>query len=221
MSSFRKRLRVITNSCSNAMTKASLLLVMICTHAWSESGTVVGITDGDTLTLLVDRTQHKIRLAEIDTPERGQPWGSRAQQALADKVFQRTVTIEVVDTDRYGRTVAKIWLDDRDINREMVREGHAWAYCDYLQDASLLDDEAHAREQQLGLWGLPDPVAPWSWRRGDRARSAPTGEAFTCGTKTYCREMTSCEEARFYLNECQLTRLDGDSDGIPCESICR
>ena len=66
------------------MTKAvSLLLALICTHAWSETGTVVSITDGDTLTLLVDRTQHKIRLAEIDTPERGQLWGSRGHQAMA------------------------------------------------------------------------------------------------------------------------------------------
>ena len=74
------------------------------------NGKVVGITDGDTLTLLVDRTQHKIRLAQIDTPERAQPWGTRARQALSDKVFRKDVTVRVSDTDRYGRLIGKIWL---------------------------------------------------------------------------------------------------------------
>jgi hypothetical protein len=109
-----------------------------------------------------------------------------------------------------------------DINRELVREGHAWVYRQYLEDESLLKDEAAAKEEQLGLWSLADPVAPWEWRRGKRTGSASTpGKSFTCGTKTYCREMGSCEEARFYLSSCELTRLDGDGDGIPCEAICR
>ena len=89
-------------------------------------GNVVGITDGDTLTLLVDRAQHKVRLAQIDTPERAQPWGTRARQALADKVFRKDVTVRVSDTDRYGRLIGEIWLGDRDINRELIREGYAW-----------------------------------------------------------------------------------------------
>jgi endonuclease YncB( thermonuclease family) len=91
-------------------------------------GNVVGITDGDTLTILVDRTQHKIRLAQIDTPERSQPWGTRARQALSEKVFRKDVTVRVSDTDRYGRLIGEIWLGDRDINRELIREGYAWAY---------------------------------------------------------------------------------------------
>ena len=183
-------------------------------------GKVVGITDGDTLTLLVGRTQHKIRLAEIYTPERGQDWGTRARQALADKVFQENVNVDVVDVDRYDRLVGKIWLGDRDINRELVREGHAWVYRRYLNDESMLEDEAHAKAEQLGLWSLADPVAPWEWRRGKRTSSTP-GKSFTCGTKTYCREMASCEEAYFYLRQCGLTRLDGDGDGMPCEAMCR
>ncbi len=89
-------------------------------------GTVVGITDGDTLKLLVDRKQYKIRLAAIDTPEKGQPWGNNATKALSEKVFREEVRIEVIDTDRYGRLFGRIWLDGRDINRELVAEGHAW-----------------------------------------------------------------------------------------------
>ncbi len=200
----------------------ALLVVLLPGIVLAEtlSGYVVGITDGDTLTLLVDRTQHKIRLAEIDTPERGQPWGTRARQALADKVFQKDVVVEVVDIDRYDRLVGKIWLGTRDINREMVSEGHAWAYRQYLNDQSLLKDEAKAKEQGIGLWSVAGPVAPWEWRRGTRQPTL-SGKSFTCGTKRYCREMASCEEAQFYLQQCDLTRLDGDSDGIPCESLCR
>ena len=200
----------------------ALLVVLLPGIVLAEtlSGYVVGITDGDTLTLLVDRTQHKIRLAEIDTPERGQPWGTSARQALADKVFQKDVVVEVVDIDRYDRLVGKIWLGTRDINREMVSEGHAWAYRQYLNDQSLLKDEAKAKEQGIGLWSVAGPVAPWEWRRGTRQPTL-SGKSFTCGTKRYCREMASCEEAQFYLQQCDLTRLDGDSDGLPCESLCR
>ena len=111
-----------------------LVFMALTTAASAETlaGKVVGITDGDTLTLLVGRTQHKIRLAEIYTPERGQDWGTRARQALADKVFQENVNVDVVDVDRYDRLVGKIWLGDRDINRELVREAflrHRIVHC--------------------------------------------------------------------------------------------
>jgi endonuclease YncB( thermonuclease family) len=64
--------------------------------------------------------------------------------------------VRVVDTDRYGRTVGHVYVEERHINRELVREGHAWVYRKYLQDETLLDDEAHARENEMGLWGLPE-----------------------------------------------------------------
>jgi len=185
------------------------------------------VTDGDTITLLVADRPIKVRLAEIDTPERGQPWATRAKQALSDKVFRKQVEVRVVDTDGYGRTVGHVWVGDRHINRELVREGHAWVYRMYLEDETLLDDEALAPDNDKGLWGLPESqrVPPWEWRKGKRgSRSAteqPPGRKFTCGTKRYCREMTSCAEARFYLEECGLTRLDGDGDGVPCEEVCR
>ena len=102
----------------------------------------------------------------------------------------------------------------------MVREGHAWAYRQYLTDQSLLEDEAAAKTERIGLWSVPDPVPPWVWRRGSLSRGFSAND-FTCGTKTYCREMVSCAEAEFHLQQCGLTRLDGDGDGVPCESICR
>lgn len=190
-------------------------------------GRVVAIQDGDTLTLLTaDRVEVRVRLAEIDCPERRQDWGARARQALADKVFRKSVEVSVVDVDRYGRIVGRIYLDGRDINRELVSEGHAWVHRQYMSDRSLLDEEAAARGAGRGLWGQGEPMPPWDYRRGSRSSSrsprsteAAPGE-FSCGAKRYCREMRSCAEARFYLLQCGLNRLDGDGDGVPCEEIC-
>ena len=190
-------------------------------------GNVVGITDGDTLTLLTpEKKQVKIRLAEIDTPERGQPYGSKARQALADLTFQKDVAVLYVDTDRYGRTIGRIYVGQVDVSAELVHSGAAWVYRQYSTDPSLLDLEKEAKAAKRGLWGLPEAekVPPWQWRSSKRKPSKTTtinAKPFTCGTKTYCREMTSCKEAYFYLKECGLTRLDGDGDGIPCEMLCR
>lgn len=196
----------------------------------------MGVTDGDTITVLVGRQPVKVRLTEIDTPEEAQPWGSRSKEAISGKVFGQTVEIRTEGTDRYGRTLGHVFIGNRDVNREMIREGHAWAYRQYLKDQSLLTDEEYARVNGLGLWSLPEAqrVPPWEWRHAGRAtipsppattRSMPSTAAsaagFTCAGKKYCKEMTTCAEAQFYMTECGLSRLDGDSDGMPCESICR
>ena len=131
-------------------------------------GKVIGITDGDTLKVLTDqKRQVKIRLAEIDTPEKKQPWGNRAKQALSDLTFGKRVSVHPVTTDRYGRTVAHIYVDGKNVNREMVKGGNAWVYRKYLRDESLLAVEAAAKSAKLGLWGLPESqrTAPWEWRR--------------------------------------------------------
>ncbi len=135
---------------------------------------VVGVGDGDTVTLLADRAgnlqQLRLRLTEIDTPERTQPWGTRARQALADKVFQQRVRVVCAGEDRYGRLLGRLYLGDRDINREMVQEGHAWVYRRYSSDIGLLEDEQTAKKAGIGLWSLPqsEQVPPWLWRRGQR-----------------------------------------------------
>src|SRR4030095_11470964 len=101
-----------TNSIGLIAALLGLALVSTLAHgAESLTGKVVGITDGDTLTVLVDRDPIKVRLAEIDTPERGQPWANRAKQALSAKVLGQVVQLQVVDTDRDGRTVAKVFRD--------------------------------------------------------------------------------------------------------------
>jgi endonuclease YncB( thermonuclease family) len=196
----------------------------------------VHLRDGDSLIVRVGDAQREVRIAEIDTPERGQPWSKRASRALAALVEGRTLRVVVVDRDRYGRDVAQLWAGESCIGCELVRGGHAWAYREYLRDPQLLRLEAEARAARRGLWSLPVQqwVPPWEWRHGARAASgalpeargllAPDdslGDGFSCGAKRYCKEMSSCAEARFYLQRCGMTRLDGDGDGFPCEALCR
>jgi endonuclease YncB( thermonuclease family) len=205
-----------------------LLLVLACgstSTAETVEGLVVGIADGDTFTLLTpDQRQIKIRIAEIDAPERGQPYASRSRQQLADLIFRKGVTVRVQVVDRYNRVVGRPVTGNMDVTVEMIRSGAAWVYRSYSDDVQLYELERKARDERRGLWDLPesDRLSPWNWRNGQGSgNSARTAEAFQCGSKTYCREMVSCEEARFHLESCGLTRLDGDGDGIPCEAICR
>lgn len=152
---------------------AALLLFVAAIAAGADTltGKVVSVADGDTITILVDSARVKIRLAEIDAPERGQPWGKRAQQALTGKVAGHVVQVETRFNDRYGRRVGHVVYSGRDINRELVREGHAWVYRHWLRDPTLLDDEAQARDARAGLWRLPEPerIPPWQWREARRA----------------------------------------------------
>ena len=135
------------------------------------AGRVVGITDGDTLTVLdAANRQVRVRLAEVDTPESGQPYGDRARQALSDLAFGKAVRVAVVDTDRYGRTVGRVSAEGRDVNAEMVRRGAAWVFRRYSDDPGLLRLEAEARAARRGLWALPEAerVPPWEWRAAAR-----------------------------------------------------
>lgn len=145
------------------------LLLAAHIHAADIDGKVISIADGDTFTLLTaDKEQIKIRLAEIDAPESGQPYGNKSKQALSNLVFGNDVRVEVQTTDRYGRTVGRPYVGDLDICAEMVRIGAAWAYREYLIDKSLLTVESEAKANNRGLWGLSEAkhVEPWNWRRG-------------------------------------------------------
>ncbi len=151
----------------------ALLLLAQAAAARDLHGRVVGISDGDTLTLLTgEQEQVRIRLAGIDAPERGQPYGSRARQALSDIAFGKPVRIAVLDTDRYGRVVGRVFAGAQDANAELVRRGAAWVYRRYSRDPALLGLEEAARAEGQGLWALPEPerVPPWEWRAAERKR---------------------------------------------------
>ena len=203
-----------------------LLLGPIAVSAQTLQGRVVAITDGDTFTLLTDdKKQVRVRVAEIDAPERGQPYGDRSRQELSRLIFGEDVSVEIQVVDRYGRPVGRPVVKSMDVTEEMVRIGAAWVYRTYSDDEKLYSLEREAKANKLGIWGLSEyeRVPPWDWRQGKRnvSTSESNAEPFQCGTKTYCREMVSCDEAKFHLRQCGLTRLDGDGDGTPCESLCR
>jgi len=189
-------------------------------------GRVIGVIDGDTLEVLVDGAPLRVRLAGIDTPERGQPWAARSKQALAQRVSGRSVRVNAVELDRYGRTVGEVYADGVCVGCELVREGHAWVYRRFSDDPVLLELEAEARAARRGLWGLPESqrLPPWEWREQHRwappAEAPPEARTFACGAASRCSDMRSCAEARFHFAECGLARLDGDGDGVPCEALC-
>ena len=217
----------------------ALLLLAAPLPAAEYAGKIVSIGDGDTMTLLVPDgasfKQVKVRLGEIDTPESKQPFGERAKQTLSDLAYNKQARVVVQDTDRYGRTVGRVYVGNLDVNAEMIGRGAAWVYRDYAKDPSLYRLENEAKAAKRGLWALPEAqrCAPWDWRKNacptsaaapaSPAASAPkaaTSGGFTCAGKRYCREMTSCGEAKFYLSQCGAGSLDGNKDGVPCEMLC-
>ncbi len=140
------------------------------------SGRVVSIADGDTLTVLDEaNTQHRIRLFGIDAPEKGQAHGRQSKESLADKVYGETVRVDVVDVDRYGREVGRIYLGDRFINLEQVQEGDAWRYPQFDREHEFSAAERNAREQRLGLWTESHPIPPWEFRRQHRLEGDARG----------------------------------------------
>ena len=131
---------------------------------------VVKVTDGDTITVLLDKTEHTIRLEGIDAPEKKQAFGTKARQALADKIFGETVRVEWNKRDRYKRIIGRVYLDKQDISLEMVKEGLAWHYTKYSKEAALADAEKEARKAGRGLWADKEHVPPWEWRRERKAK---------------------------------------------------
>lgn len=136
-------------------------------------GVVIDVSDGDTIKVLREFQQVKIRIYGIDAPEKSQPFGRQARQFVAMCVLQKSVTIITHDTDRYGRIVADVLLNDgRSLARELVHAGLAWWFRRYAPlDAVLQNLEHSAREARRGLWSADCPIPPWFWRRGVRSRS--------------------------------------------------
>lgn len=150
---------------SRTIAGASLALVLSY-PAWADfTGYVVGVADGDTITVLRDNVQVKVRLAEIDAPEKAQAFGNKSKQALSALVHGKTVLVVEQGHDRYRRTIGRVFQDKVDVSAEQVKRGMAWVYRKYSKDVSLLPLENEARAQGLGLWADIEPVPPWEWRR--------------------------------------------------------
>lgn len=161
-----------------ALAAAMLLAIFACNATAARlEGRVVGISDGDTVTVLTEENrQFKIRLSGIDAPEKKQPFGAYAKETLSRQLVGQPVVIEWSKTDRYGRIVGKIEIDGVDANLEQLLEGSAWVYTQYLRELPVedrkryLDAERLAKAQHRGLWRDEQPEPPWQWRRDKRSR---------------------------------------------------
>jgi endonuclease YncB( thermonuclease family) len=136
--------------------------------AWD--GRIVRVLDGDSLILRIECEDISIRLARIDAPEWNQPHGQNARRVLSDWVLHKWVHADVVDTDRYQRSVVELFVDGMHVNREMVRNGHAWAHTWYGGSPEISALEREARAARRGLWELPasQRQPPFHWRKTQR-----------------------------------------------------
>jgi len=156
-----------TINCKSSL-RLTLAAAIFLSAAHAHAHQVIGIADGDTMTLLVDKKPLKIRLANIDAPEKKQPFGQRSRQSLSDLCWEKDATYQVQDIDRYGRTVAVVTCDGVEANRAQVERGLAWTYQKYNKDRELPELQEQAKAARRGLWADKEPVAPWEWRKARR-----------------------------------------------------
>jgi endonuclease YncB( thermonuclease family) len=156
----------------------ALLLPLACA-AVEFTGKVVAIADGDTLTLLVDKTQHRIRIDGIDAPERTQPYSQKAGRALAVLAAGKQATATCSKTDRYGRQVCRVIVEGKDVALEQLHAGLAWFFRRYADElppvrrAQYEAAEAEAKAAVRGLWRDPNPQPPWDFRAAKREAVQP------------------------------------------------
>ena len=136
------------------------------------TGKVIRVLDGDTMEVLVNKEPIRVRLAEIDCPEKKQPFGNAAKKYVLQNSAHKIVTVKAKTKDRYGRTIGEVILPNGDsLNRLLIRDGYAWHYKKYSKDKTLADLENQARNNKVGLWQDKNPTAPWDWRRGKREKT--------------------------------------------------
>ncbi len=155
------------------MKKLTILFLLFSLTIFSQTtAKVVGISDGDTITVLLEgNIQKKLRLAEVDCPESGQPFGKNAKQFTSEQVFGKQISFIEIDDDRYGRTIAKVYYDnERYLSAEVIKAGLGWWYYYFSKDKSLGILEQEAKLRKLGLWQDDNAVSPWEYRKSKRAQ---------------------------------------------------
>lgn len=175
--------------------KSTLIaLIGFAFSAIAFEGKVVGVSDGDTITVLdSNRVQHKIRVAGIDAPEKGQDFGGKAKEHLSDLVYGKTVNLPDAKIDKYGRTVSRVLVGNTDAGIEMIKAGLAWHYKKYEIEQSPADRvsygsaEIKARNAHIGLWSQGTPTRPEDYRYESKApKAAGSGTECPCGTNNFC-----------------------------------
>lgn len=193
----------------------------VAVHGQEITGKVVGVTDGDTVKVLVDRKTVTVRLEGIDAPESGQSFGRKAKDALAALVAGKEVRVEQTGTDQYGRALGTIFVGDVDVNAKLVEQGWAWHFKKYSSDIRLAKLEIDARDAKRGLWAEAKPLPPWEFRARQRAPVAEPSEdpganvAHWLNTSSGVRHNRRCQ----YFNNTKRGRYCGADEGRAC-GIC-
>jgi len=146
------------------------LAFLACAYAGGLSAArVVLVSDGDSITVVAQGREQRIRLWGIDAPERGQPWSRVSRESLARRALNREASIEDRGPDGFGRTLARVRVDGVDLGEAQVADGMAWVFRRYTDDPALVAREDEARNARRGLWKQAAPEAPWIWRARQRA----------------------------------------------------
>lgn len=141
------------------------LIIVPCSYGKDISGLVIKIIDGDTLTILTNNNdQVRVRLAEIDAPEKKQAFGNKSKINLSEICFNKVATVNTIKIDKYGRTLGRVTCNYVDANSKQIEQGMAWVYDRYVTDLNLYALQENAKIKKLGLWSDPDPIQPWVFR---------------------------------------------------------
>lgn len=212
-------------------------LVVLNAHAEAFDAKVLAVMDGDTVFVKSGPFKAKLRLVNIDAPEKDQPYGKQSQESLQSLIGGKVIHVESKAVDKFGRTIALVSIGDINVNEEQVRRGMAWAYSRSREGRAYDILQSEAQQARRGLWSQTNPQQPSQWRKlhpsepsqdahHSKSKAQPQmqkPEKFSnlaCGKKNYCSQMVTCDEAHFYLTVCGVKRLDTNKDGIPCESLC-
>lgn len=215
----------------------SLLLLNYAAQADTFDASVIAVMDGDTVYAQSGGFRAKIRLLNIDAPEKDQAYGKQSTESLRSLIGGKVVKIESRAVDKFGRTLALVSVNGMDVNQEQVKRGMAWAYSRSREGKIYVGLQSEAQLAKRGLWREANPQQPAQWRKlhpseytkrplSHAAKPPPQTQdaskfgALACGKKYYCSQMVTCDEAHFYLTVCGLERLDTNKDGVPCEKLC-
>ena len=149
------------------MNKIIIFLVFFLLNLHADTYFVTKVIDGDTIEVRQEKRNYKVRLSEIDAPEINQRFGTESKNFLASLILNKEIELIYITEDRYGRIVAKIYRDNKDINRSMVRNGLAWVYDYYVEDQSLYNDQNLAKKSSFNIWSEVSPTPPWVFRRSN------------------------------------------------------
>ncbi|MDN3577078.1 thermonuclease family protein [Chitinimonas viridis] len=172
--------------------------------------------DGDTLIVQINGVRTSVRLQDIDAPELSQPWGKEAKTCLDRLITNRTLSVGSTSKDRYGRTLATVYVDGLNLNLELVKQGCAWLYREYSSEAGFDAAEQAAKLAKLGLWAQLSPTAPWDYRRAGNAKTTVTftwasivmPEYFS-GSPTIDSPIAGAERWQFPLSKTALASYQG------------